>query len=79
MSSETRVRILELLRQQPLCVNALARRLGVSQAAVSQHLRLLKDAGVVESERRGSFVHYSLCPERFQTLLAFLEDIAAGA
>lgn len=43
-----------------LCVNALARRLGVTQSAVSQHLRVLRQAGLVRGERRGPFVHYSL-------------------
>jgi DNA-binding transcriptional ArsR family regulator len=43
-----------------LCVNALAHELGISQSAVSQHLRILKQAGLVWGERRGSFVHYTL-------------------
>jgi ArsR family transcriptional regulator len=43
-----------------LCVNALAQRLGITQSAVSQHLRVLRQAGLVNSERRGSFVHYTL-------------------
>jgi ArsR family transcriptional regulator len=43
-----------------LCVNALAKKLGITQSAVSQHLRLLKHAGLVSGERRGSFIHYSL-------------------
>jgi ArsR family transcriptional regulator len=43
-----------------LCVNALAHRLGVTQSAVSQHLRVLRSAGLVRGVRRGSFVHYSL-------------------
>jgi ArsR family transcriptional regulator len=43
-----------------LCVNALAHRLNITQSAVSQHLRVLRQAGLVHSERRGSFVHYML-------------------
>ena len=56
----------------PLCVNALVNRLGVTQSAVSQHLRLLRQAGIVRGERKGSFVHYSLDREtlnKFKTLL----------
>jgi len=60
-----------------LCVNALAHRLGVTQSAVSQHLRILKQAGLVRSERRGSFVHYTLdtnglakCKAAFQETLS---------
>jgi DNA-binding transcriptional ArsR family regulator len=47
----------------PLCVNALTHKLGVTQSAVSQHLRVLRQAGLVRGERRGSFVHYSLDQE----------------
>ncbi|MCJ7624160.1 MAG: metalloregulator ArsR/SmtB family transcription factor [Anaerolineaceae bacterium] len=43
-----------------LCVNALAHNLGVSQSAVSQHLRVLRQVGLVKSERRGNSVHYML-------------------
>jgi DNA-binding transcriptional ArsR family regulator len=39
-------------------VNALAFKLGVTQSAVSQHLRVLKSAGLVKGERRGYRVHY---------------------
>jgi DNA-binding transcriptional ArsR family regulator len=43
-----------------LCVNALAHMLGVSQSEVPQHLRVLRQAGLVRGERYGSFVHYAL-------------------
>jgi ArsR family transcriptional regulator len=57
----------------PLCVNAITHKLGISQSAVSQHLRILKQAGLVRGERRGSFVHYSLDPEglrHYKTILS---------
>mgnify|MGYP003565026365 CR=1 FL=1 len=47
----------------PLCVNALAHRIGVSQSAVSQHMRILKQAGLVRGERRGTFMHYFIDPD----------------
>jgi DNA-binding transcriptional ArsR family regulator len=47
-------------RGGPLCVNALVNQLDISQSAVSQHLRVLRQAGIVRGERKGSFVHYSL-------------------
>ena len=46
-----------------LCVNALAHRLGVTQSAISQHLRVLRQAGLVRGVRRGAFVHYRLDQE----------------
>jgi len=62
LSDPTRMRLVRLLSESggALCVNALAHRLGVSQSAVSQHLRVLRQAGLVRGERRGHFVHYSL-------------------
>ncbi|MFW5699180.1 MAG: ArsR/SmtB family transcription factor [Planctomycetota bacterium] len=60
LSVDTRVRIVQLLKGRALCVNALARRLDVTQGAVSQHLRIMRDAGLVVDARRGAFVHYRL-------------------
>ncbi len=63
LSVETRVRILQLLKDRPLCVGALAARLSVSSGAVSQHLRILRDADLVVPDKRGYFVHYHLNEE----------------
>jgi DNA-binding transcriptional ArsR family regulator len=60
LSVETRVKMIDLLRRRSLCVNALARTLNISPAAVSQHLRILRDADVVVAEKRGYFVHYRI-------------------
>ena len=56
----TRVRMIRLLKGRALCVGALAANLGVTQGAVSQHLRKLKEANIVVPEKRGCFVHYRL-------------------
>jgi DNA-binding transcriptional ArsR family regulator len=58
LAADTRVRIVSLLGERAICVGALSRILGVSSGAVSQHLRILSDAGLVEADRRGYFVHY---------------------
>jgi DNA-binding transcriptional ArsR family regulator len=60
LSVEARVRIVQLLKGRALCVSALAARLDVTQGAVSQHLRIMRDAGLVIDEKRGCFVHYRL-------------------
>jgi DNA-binding transcriptional ArsR family regulator len=60
LSVETRLRIVQLLKGRALCVNALAARLNVTQGAVSQHLRVMRDAGLVIDERRGYYIHYRL-------------------
>jgi DNA-binding transcriptional ArsR family regulator len=62
LADTTRLKLLKLLSQQkdphPLCVNALAFRLGVTQPAASQHLKVLKSAGLVKGERHGYRIHY---------------------
>lgn len=60
LAVETRIRIIRLLKAHPLCVGALSARLDVTQGAVSQHLRVLREAGLVSAEKRGYFVHYRL-------------------
>ena len=60
LSVESRVRMLELIKSRSLCVNALAHILKITPAAVSQHLRILRDSGVLKAEKRGYFVHYSV-------------------
>lgn len=59
-SVETRIRIIEFLKAGPLSVNAMADALGVTQSAVSQQLRVLKQAGFVTDERKGYHIFYSL-------------------
>lgn len=60
LATESRVRIVQLLREKAFCVNALAMRLHITQGAVSQHLRLMREAELVIDERRGCRVHYRL-------------------
>jgi len=71
LSVESRVRIVQLLKGRALCVNALAARLDVTQGAVSQHLRIMRDAGLVIDEKRGHYVHYRLNED---TLAAWREE-----
>ena len=60
LSVATRVKIIQLLRGRALCVNALAQRLDITPAAVSQHLRVLRDADLVTADKRGYYVHYRI-------------------
>ena len=67
LADPTRLKLLRLLARQrepnALCVNALAYQLGVTQSAISQHLRVLKSAGLVKGERRGYRIHYFINQE----------------
>jgi len=60
LSVDTRVRIVQLLKKHPLCVGALAARLDVTPAAVSQHLRILRGADLVTADKQGYYVHYRI-------------------
>jgi ArsR family transcriptional regulator len=68
LGDETRLHLIALLaRQKPgqaLCVGRLARELETSTSNVSQHLRVLKDLGLVRGERRSYRIHYFLDQER---------------
>ncbi len=76
LSDPTRMRLVKLLSESEgaLCVNALAHILGVTQSAVSQHLRVLRQAGLVRGERRGPFVHYSLDRDGLEQYKARLRE-----
>ncbi|MFW5983411.1 MAG: ArsR/SmtB family transcription factor [bacterium] len=60
LSDENRYNIIRLLLQRNYCVGALSKRLEISESAVSQHLKLLRSAGIVNGEKRGYFTHYSI-------------------
>ncbi len=60
LSVDSRIEIVEHLKEGPMSVNALAEALGISQSAVSQHLRILKSADLVEDKRDGYWIYYSL-------------------
>ena len=70
LADPTRLKLLKLLygQREPhaLCVNALAGLLGVTQSAVSQHLRALKSVGLVKGERKGYRIHYFVNQDRLE-------------
>jgi ArsR family transcriptional regulator, arsenate/arsenite/antimonite-responsive transcriptional repressor len=74
IADPARLRLLSLIQSQPggeTCVCHLTEPLGLSQPTVSHHLKVLHDAGLVERERRGSWVFYRVVPEA----LAALRDV----
>ena len=71
LSDETRLRILlYLAREGELHVTALCKRLGQSQPAVSHHLALLRNAGIIEPRRDGKHNFYSIRQQRFVGLIS---------
>jgi len=78
LSVETRVKIIELLKSKgPLGVNHLAQRIGVTPAAISQHLKILKMAGLVRNERKGTAVPYSLDEPALRNFRALLDRLCS--
>ena len=63
LGEETRLRILRLLFKEPLGVNAISERLNVSQYNVSKHLRIMREAGLLEAEKQGKQRLYSVVEE----------------
>ncbi len=75
LGTESRMRIIELLKEGPLEVGAIAIRLGISQSAVSQHMKVLKELHLVFDERRGYFIHYSINPREFVMLEEMMREV----
>ena len=73
LADPTRRAVLEQLRSGPRAVGEIAARLPVSRPAVSQHLRVLKDAGVVRDRAQGTRRLYSVNGEGLAELRAYLD------
>jgi ArsR family transcriptional regulator len=72
LAAPSRLKIVELLQSHPYCVRALTLRLDISQPAVSQHLAVLKQAGLVDADREGTMVHYRVNRARFEQVVEAL-------
>lgn len=67
---QTRIRILQVLFEEEMCVCDMAYLLGMSQSAISHQLRVLKQAGIVKFRKDGRVVYYSLDDEHIQSIFA---------
>lgn len=68
ITDPTRFRLLQLLLEHHYCVKALAKKLGISEPAVSQHMRLLKQYQLVRGVKIGYQTHYQIDRERILAL-----------
>jgi DNA-binding transcriptional ArsR family regulator len=73
-----RVLMLYALEKGRLCVNELAAEVGLSQPAVSRHLRVLRERGLVRTVRKGPAIYYSLGDHRLIEALDLLRAVLAG-
>ena len=77
LSEPLRWRIVELLADEELCVCHLVEELDVPQPLVSHHLKVLRDAGIVESSKFRYWTYYRLRPDALTPLADILTTIAA--
>jgi ArsR family transcriptional regulator len=73
LGDKTRLTIVAILKQRECCVCEFLEVFDMSQPSISQHLRKLKDAGLVKEERRGQWIYYSLNSQ--SDLYGLIEDI----
>lgn len=77
LADEKRLKIIEMLLSGNLCVGALAGHLGVSKPAVSQHIQILRKAGLIKGEKLGYWTHYSVNKQAVINLAEGLNRLAA--
>jgi len=80
LADPTRRRVVELLRRDPLRASDIATQVGMTPAAMSRHLRVLRRAGVVEVDTPGDDARvrvYRLRPDRIVQLQAWLDQVQA--
>ena len=74
LSDPLRIQVLELLREQELCVCDLCQRLSVGQSKLSFHLKSLKEAQLIRARQEGRWIYYSLNLPQFALLEQYLSD-----
>lgn len=75
LAEPQRRRILTLVRDGELPAGEIAEQFDITHQAVSQHLRVLKDAGVLRERRDGTRRLYSIRPEAIESVRAFLDEL----
>jgi len=75
LADPARLRLLSFIASQPnaeACVCFLTEPVGLSQPTVSHHLKVLNDVGILDREKRGTWVYYRIVPERLEAIRAVL-------
>ncbi|UUN30025.1 helix-turn-helix transcriptional regulator [Streptomyces sp. FIT100] len=79
LADPLRLRIVTLLARETLCTTHLVEETGARQTNLSNHLRVLREAGVVDTEPCGRFTYYRLRPEVIESLAGQFADLAETA
>lgn len=78
LGARNRVKIIEHLKSRgSLCAKNISEELGISPAALSQHLNILRHAGLVRNERKGYWIHYTLEEEALENYRFILNEVCA--
>ena len=75
LSDETRLKILLIISKRTICQKGISRHLGISESAVSQHIKVLKESGVVTGIKQGYSVIYVINDDCFKEAKFFLKMI----
>jgi DNA-binding transcriptional ArsR family regulator len=75
LAEPQRRRILAVVRDRELPAGEIAEHFDITHQAVSQHLRVLKDAGVLQERREGTRRLYAIRPEAIEPVRAFLDEL----
>ncbi len=76
LSDDNRIKMLQLLMKYDLCVRALSKKLDISEAAVSQHLKILREADIIFGEKIGYFTHYHVKQQTLSEVSEYLSDLS---
>ena len=74
---ETRLRVLDRLRGGEKCACALIEDLGIGQSALSYHMKILVESGIVAARQDGKWTHYSINPSGSARALELLQEITS--
>ena len=74
MGEDSRVKIIKMLLKEEMCICELIEELGLSQSAVSHHMKILKQADLVNDRRDGKWTFYSINKEGFEVHIDSLHE-----
>lgn len=76
LGDETRFKIFLLLSDNRICVKGLAKKLGISESAISQHIKVLREAQLLKGEKVGYYTHYHVQKEVLKELEGVIGELA---
>ncbi len=75
LSDETRLKILMIISSKMMCQKGISKRLQISDSAVSQHIKILKEANILTGYKEGYYVFYKINEEVFNDCISFMKFI----